>query len=250
LRLAKWWVSEGMVDPSLHQALKCVEPLKRGRCDCPEAEPVKPVDPDAVEKTLCHLPPVLQDLVKVQALLGCRPGEIVKLTPSMVDQSGKVWTIRLTEHKTSWRGHDRTIFVGPKAQAILATHLLSCKPDEVIFSPVKATQQRLSVKAAQRKTPLSCGNKPGSNKVSKPKKSPGVAYTTQSYGKAIAYAAKRAGVDVWSPNQLRHAKATELRTAEGIESASLILGHKSLDVTQVYAEKSEREAIKLAVKYG
>lgn len=250
LRLAKWWVSEGMVEPSLHQALKCVEPLKLGRCECPEAEPIKPVDAQAIEKTLPHLPPILRDLVKVHLLLGCRPGEVVKLTPSMIDRSGSVWAIRLADHKTSWRGHARTIYVGPKAQAILAPHLESCKPDEVIFSPTKATRQRLEAKSANRKTPLSCGNRPGSNKTTSPKKCPGKAYDTQSYGKAIRYACQSAGVDVWSPNQLRHAKATELRTAEGIESASLILGHKSLDVTQVYAEKSERLAIGLAAKYG
>jgi integrase len=250
LRLAKWWVSEGMVDPSLHQALKCVEPLKRGRCDCPEAEPVKPVDTQAIEKTLPHLPPILQDLVRVHLLLGCRPGEIVKLTPSMIDRSGPVWAIRLKEHKTSWRGHARNIYVGPKAQAILEPYLQSCDSDEVIFSPIKATQQRLDVKFSNRKTALSCGNRPGSNKKSSPKKCPGKAYDTQSYGKAIRYACQSAKIDAWSPNQLRHAKATELRTAEGIESASLILGHKSLDVTQVYAEKSERQAIGLAVKYG
>lgn len=250
LRLAKWWVAEGLADPSLHQALKCVEPLKLGRCDCPEAERILPVSDADVEATLPHLPPILQDAVKLQRLLGCRPGELVSLQPSMIDARGEVWTIRLTEHKTAWRGHARLIFAGPKAQAILKPYLEKCKPDQCVFSPKVAVEQRKDVAEANRKTPLSCGNRRGSNRKSNPKKTPGDKYTTQSYGKAIKFACKLAGVAVWSPNQLRHAAATALRESEGIESASLILGHKSLDVTQVYAEKSEAKAIEIAKKHG
>ena len=168
----------------------------------------------------------------------------------MIDARGEVWTIRLTEHKTAWRGHARLIFAGPKAQAILKPYLEKCKPDQCVFSPKVAVEQRKDVAEANRKTPLSCGNRRGSNRKSNPKKTPGDKYTTQSYGKAIKFACKLAGVAVWSPNQLRHAAATALREAEGIESASLILGHKSLDVTQVYAEKSEAKAIEIAKKHG
>jgi integrase len=250
LRVVKWWVAEGIAEPTLHQALKCVEPLKRGRCECPDTEPVKPVDDAIVDKTIKFLPPILRDMVRLHQLLGCRPGEIVKLTPAMVNRSGEVWVVRLVDHKTAWRGHNRDIYVGPKAQAILLPYLETCSASDVIFSPKIAVEQRLQENEQNRKTPLSCGNRRGSNRKSKPRKSAGDAYTTQSYGKAIAFACKQAEVPTWSPNQLRHSAATKIRESEGIEGASVILGHKSLDVTQVYAEKSKKLAFDVAVKHG
>jgi integrase len=249
VRFAKWTVSEALADPSIHHALKCVEPLKRGRCDVREAEPVKPVSDEDIEKTLPFLPPILQDMVRLHQVLGCRPGELVRITPAIIDTSKPVWTIRLAEHKTAWRGHDRVIYAGPRAQAILKPYL-SGHRDRVIFSPKVAVEQRLQEKESNRKTPLSCGNRRGTNRKSSPRKSAGDAYDTQSYGKAIKYACRQAGVLVWSPNQLRHSAATKLRDLEGIESASVILGHKCLDVTQVYAEKSARKAMEVAKKYG
>jgi integrase len=249
VRFAKWTVSEALADPSLHHALKCVEPLKRGRCDVREAEPVKPVSDEDIEKTLPYLPPILQDMVRLHQVLGCRPGEIVKITPAMIDTSKAVWSIRLEEHKTAWRGHERVIYVGPKAQAILKPYL-SGHRDRVIFSPKVAVEQRLQKKEAERKTALSCGNRRGTNRATAPRKTAGDAYDTQSYGKAIKYACLQAEIPVWSPNQLRHSAATKLRDLEGIESASVILGHKCLDVTQVYAEKSARKAMEVAKRHG
>jgi len=249
LRFAKWMVAEGFAEPSLHHGLKCIEPLKRGRCACPESEPVKPVDDEAVELTLPHLPPMLQDMVRLHAFLGCRPGEICSVTPSMVDTEPTVWRITLSEHKTAWRGHERVIFVGPKAQEILRPYLHG-RHDVPIFSPRIAMEQRLQTKEKNRKTPLSCGNRRGTNRKSAPKKKAGDRYDTQSYGKAIKFACLAAKIPVWSPNQLRHSAATKIRAVEGIEAASVILGHKSLSVTEIYAEKSKKRAAEVAQKHG
>ena len=115
VRLVKWGVAEGMIPASVHQTLKCVDPLKRGRVDAPEAAPIKPVEIAIVQLTIKHLPPVVADMVQLQLLLGCRPGEIVKLMPAMVERSDAVWTIKLADHKTAYRGKQRTIYAGPKA---------------------------------------------------------------------------------------------------------------------------------------
>ena len=50
-------------------------------------------------------------------------------------------------------------------------------------------------------------------------------------------AAAKAGMPPWSPNQLRHAAATAVRRAYGLEAAQLILGHQRADTTQIYAER-------------
>jgi integrase len=267
MRIVKWGVAEGMVPASVHQTLKCIGPLKRGRVAAPEAAPIKPVEMAVVETTIKHLPPVVRDMVELQLLLGCRPGEIVKLTPAMVDRSGDVWKITLADHKTAYRGLERTIYVGPKAQAILTRYLLR-DSGKACFSPQEATRQRQQAKHDARVTPLSCGNRPGSNVKRKPTKTPSDSYSTMTYARAIAYACNKAfpapdavkkdpvklaawkALHRWAPNRLRHTRATEIRKQFGLEAASSVLGHAEITVTQVYAEQDAQRAINVARAIG
>ena len=245
----KWLVGEGLLEPAIHQALRCVAPLKRGRCDCPESAPVVPVDDATIATTLPCLSPVVADMVRLQALIGCRPGEVCKLKPRMVNASGDVWVIELDNHKNAWRGHKRKIYVGPKAQSILKAYL-DRPADSYCFSPREAVEQRLKLREAKRVTPKSCGNSRGTNRTKAPKRKPGDCYSTVTYCKAIHYACRKAKIDLWSPNQLRHAAATKLRDAEGIEAASVILGHAHLPTTEIYAEASAKKALAVALKHG
>jgi integrase len=43
-------------------------------------------------------------------------------------------------------------------------------------------------------------------------------------------------VPSWHPHQLRHTAATRLRKQYGIEMARVILGHSSIEVSELYAE--------------
>jgi site-specific recombinase XerC len=54
----------------------------------------------------------------------------------------------------------------------------------------------------------------------------------------------------WSPNQLRHAAATEIRQRFGLEAAQVVLGHSRADVTQVYAERDNGLAAKIMSEVG
>jgi integrase len=166
-RAIKWAVGEGLMTADSLVAINCVEPLKRGRTAAKETDPIEPVPTAIVEATLTHLSKVMADMVRLQRLLGCRPGEICKLTPSMIDRTSEVWEIQLADHKTAYRGKSRIIYAGPKAQAILRPYLLRAA-DAFCFSPQEATKQRLEAKRAARVTPLSCGNRPGTNVVRKP----------------------------------------------------------------------------------
>lgn len=250
IRVFTWAAGQAMIPPTIPAALRCVEPLKRGRSKAPEAKPIKPVDAKLVEATLPHLTQVLADMVRFQQLTGCRPGEVCKIKPSMVDRSGDVWIIELTEHKTSHHDKRRFICVGPQAQAVLLPYLLR-GADDYCFSPIESEKLRRAAQHAKRVTPLSCGNKPGTNKLSrKPRQEPGMSYTTGSYAKAIKYACARAKLDHWHPNMLRHAAATKIRKEHGLEAAQVILGHSEADVTQVYAERDLQKAIEVARRVG
>lgn len=264
-RIFKWGTSEDLVPPAVYQALACVPGLRKGRTKARELPPVLPVDDATVEATLPHLGAVVADMVKFQRFTGCRPGEVCSIRPCDVDRSAEVWTYAPESHKTEHHGKERFIFIGPKAQAVLMPYLLR-PADAFCFSPADSEKQRLEELHAARVTPLSCGNRPGTNRVRRPKKRPGDRYTKDTYNRAITRAvnaanskrkkaAEEAGVEPvllesWSPNRLRHAAATEVRRQFGLEAAQVTLGHAKADVTQVYAERDHDLAKRVALKLG
>lgn len=95
---------------------------------------------------------------------------------------------------------------------------------------------------------------------------PGGRYRRDSYTRAISRACEAAfpvpaglsGEEArkwrrehhWHPHQLRHNAATELRKHFGVDAAQVILGHKTLAVTAIYAEKNMSEASDIMRKVG
>ncbi|WP_261342182.1 tyrosine-type recombinase/integrase [Pseudobythopirellula maris] len=75
-------------------------------------------------------------------------------------------------------------------------------------------------------------------------------YNVNAYRIAIHRACEKAGHAKWSPNQLRHSAATEVRKQFGLEAAQVICGHQSADVTQIYAERDVSLAKEVARKVG
>lgn len=122
--------------------------------------------------------------------------------------------------------------------------------DAYCFSPIESEKQRLEARHAARVTPLSCGNKPGSNVARKPRKKPGECFTAGTYARSIRSACLRGEVTPWAPNQLRHLAATNIRKQFGLEAASVLLGHAELSVTQVYAEQDKTKAVSVARQVG
>lgn len=128
VRLFQWAVSRGLIPPSVPQALAIIEPLKRGRTSAPKPTPVLPVEVAVAEETIKQLPPLVADLVLVQMCVRCRPGELCKITPGMIDRSEDVWEIRLQDHKTAHHDKQRVLYVGPKAQEFLTPYLRKRAP--------------------------------------------------------------------------------------------------------------------------
>ncbi len=141
------------------------------------------------------------------------------------------------------------MFFGPQAQGILLRYLAR-SAEEYCFQPRDSEAKRRAALSASRTTPLSCGNRPGSNRKKKPRRQAGRRYTTSSYGRAIHYACDKAGIEKWSPNRLRHSAATEVRSKFGLEAAQIFLGHRTADVTQVYAERDLAKGIEVARQIG
>jgi integrase len=54
----------------------------------------------------------------------------------------------------------------------------------------------------------------------------------------------------WSPHQIRHTAATEIRRRFGLEAAQVALGHSKMNVTEIYAEKNDQLAAYVAREVG
>ena len=249
-RVFKWGVGEELLPPAIHQALMAVPGLRKGRTEARETAPVTPVADDVVDATLPCLTPVTADMVRFQRLTGCRPIEVRLIRPSAVDRTTTdVWIYRPTEHKTEHHERDRVIIIGPLAQDILRPYLLR-EAEAYCFSPKESRQKWLKSRRTSRKTPAGQGNEPGTNRKRNPKRAPGPSYSKDAYRCAINRAAKRAGVPAWSPNQMRHTAATEIRHKYGLEAAQTVLGHSRADVTQIYAERDLDLAKRIMAEVG
>jgi integrase len=248
IRMFAWSAGEGLILPSVVEILKAVPNLAEGDSkSLVERDKVQPVSDAIVEATLEHLSQTVGDMVRVQRLIGCRPSELCNLKVANIDRSQEIWVADLVKHKNSRRGKIRKLYFGKTAQAILLKYLFG---DGYVFSPKKTEALRREALGKKRVTSLSCGNVVGSNRAKKPMRAPGECYKVGSYGRAIARACLAAKVEQWSPNQLRHALATQVRSEIGIEAASATLGHSNLKTTEVYAKADERLALEVARKLG
>jgi len=282
-RIFRWATAEEMILPAVYQALITVPGLKRGRTTAPEPDPVLPVDLAVVKKTIPFMPAIVRDMVRIHLLTGMRPGELCSLRPTEVDRISDIWEYKPLSHKTEHHGRSRSVFIGPEAQAVLKPYLLR-PADEPCFSPAESMAAYRREQHAARLTPLSCGNRPGTNRKLNRSKQPSSQYDPNSYRQAVHRACDRAFLapaplgrlegetkkqhcerlseeqhgalkkwqheQRWSPNQLRHAAATTIRKKFGLEAAQVILGHAAADVTQVYAERDADKAREVLRKIG
>ena len=278
-QIFEWGVAEELLPPSVYQALAAVKGLRKGRTPAREPVPVESVSAEVVAATLPYLPPVVADMARFQRLTGARPGEVCQLRPVDVDRSNPVWVYHPSSYKTEHHDRDRIIFIGPKGQEVLRPYLLRAT-GAYCFSPAESVKQHLEARHAARKTPLSCGNKPGSSRRSQPKCQPKERYTKDAYNLAIRRACEAAfgmpkelrriskkladnerkrlqklaaewrAKHCWSPNQLRHAAGTTVRRLYGLEAAQVVLGHAKADVTQVYAARDMALAAEIMGKIG
>jgi integrase len=220
-RIFRWGVEHELVSPAVLHALEAVASLAIGRSEAPESQPVRPVDMYAVEKTIVRLPPVLADMVRVQLAAGMRPQEICVMRPCDLDRNSEPWRYVPSIHKTEHHGKAKQIWLGPRARETIAPRL-AIDPMAWLFPLARRSGRGRSLGR----------------------------YTTRSYYAAITRACRKAGVPAWSPNQLRHSAGTSIREAYGLEGAQAILDHERASTTQIYAERNQALARKIAEDMG
>jgi integrase len=217
--LFRWGVEKSVVPVATPQALREVKRLRKGKSEAKETEAVQPVGSDDLEKALDELQPTLRDMVRVQLLMGARPNEVcVMRVGEITIRTDGAWCYRPRSHKTTHRGKDRRLFIGPQGQELLRPYLEGKDGDEFVFTHTWKGEPRR--------------------------------YQRESYTQAITRACERARTTKWTANQLRHTRATDVRSQYDLETAAAVLGHASPNVTLIYAETNFKKAAEVASKIG
>ncbi len=245
--LYKWATAEELVPPAVYQALQTVSGIPRGRGLARETAPVQPVPDAFVDAVRPFVLPEVWAMIQLQRLTGMRPGEVCRMRPADLDVTGPVWVYRPPQHKNLWRGKQRVIAIGPKAQAVLR-EFLPLDTQAAVFSPRRAMEARAARRRALRKTRVQPSQQ--SRRKARPRRAPGEVYTVGAYAAAIDRACVKAGVPCWSPNRLRHSRATDVRRQYGVEAAGAVLGHAKMSATEVYAARDAALAERVALEIG
>lgn len=265
----RWGVSQEMVTAEVHTALTCVVPLKRGEGGVREGKRVRPVAEAHVEDTLLFVSAPIAALIRVQLFTAARGGELFIMCRRDLDTTGKVWIYRPASHKTDHLGHDRTLYLGPRAQAVIKPLLKGRPLGAYIFDPREAGG--MAGRMAKQPCYNACSYKRAIERacdVAYPPPAPLCREPVAAGGRkkrrleTLAEWRARLTPDQhaelarwrkqhrWHPHQLRHTAATMLRREFGIEAARNMLGHRSAAVTEIYAERDHGTAIKIAGEIG
>ena len=257
VRMFKWAVAEELLPASVHQALKAVEGLRKGRAGIRESKPIKPVPDAYVDEIRDSVARQVWAMIELQRLTAMRPGEVCMMRTIDINASARIWEYVPESHKTEHHGKARTIFIGPQAQAILRPWLRA-ELEAYLFQPREAAAERLAAQRRARKTKVQPSQQ--NRRKAKPKTQPGERYDTDSYRRAIAYGIKRVNqarassgqppIPKWHPHQLRHNAATRLRREFGLDVARAVLGHSSPAITEVYAELDQTKASEAMARIG
>jgi integrase len=282
----RWAGEHGLVKPTVFHGLLCVSGLRAGRTEAKESKPVRPVSEAFIDAVRSFVSRPVEALIDLQLLTGARPGEVCIMRACDLDMTGRIWVFRPESHKTQHHGHQREIYLGPKAQEIIKP-FLKTNLQAYLFSPQDARDDRFRAMRDKRQSKVQPSQI--NRKKKKPKKLPGDHYDVTAYRHAISYACDRAfplpehissmvnpdgkrestnewkarltpeAKDAvrawrrehrWHPHQLRHNAATNLRKEFGVELARIILGHATAFTTEIYAETDRQQAMEVIGKVG
>ncbi len=237
-RLFRWGVEQRLVPGGTWAELSALRGLAAGRCGARDNPPVEPVPRGLVDATLPHLVPTIAAAVEVQWLTGMRPTEVLSMTRRQLDTSGATWLYRMAQHKGTWRGKERVVALGPKAQAILRPRL-RLEQDAPLFSGRDAWNEHRASLREQRQTPSTKQTRERDRRGREHAEEVAELLTVNEYRRHLHRAADKAGVPRWSPHRLRHAAGSRIAREAGIEAARAALGHADERSARRYASGAD-----------
>jgi integrase len=205
----RWAKRRGMLTDGQWLGIAAMEPLSKAECGGRDWKVAKRiVSLVDVERVALVAPPQVARMLRVQAAIGCRPGEVVAmkwsdLSTEPVDVDGVPCRIyRVADAKNSHHGKEPTTYCLPPA--VLALLGESKGPGSYVFP-----------------SPLTGG-----------------CYSSASYRNAVEVACRRAGVATFAPHCLRHSFLTRAANRYGVLAAAAAANHSSTVVTSGYLHKN------------
>ncbi len=253
-RIWRWGMGRQVITAEQVQGLEEIGSLRMGDTDAPDNARRRRVTKKEFRKVVRTVSSVVGDMLQLIWLTAMRPYEVCEMRPyDILRDDPECWIYipgrdqtPVGQHKTTRYEQVKVIPLTVAAQRILAPRIKDFDSKEHVFSPAEAVQDFLASKAAKRKTPLNCGNRPGTNRRRHPMIQPGKKYTSDSLCDACKRGCKRAKVEPFVPYDLRRATATGVRAILGKEAAKVLLGHARTDTTDIYLLEEVQEAIKVA----
>ena len=248
----KWGVSHELIPASIWEALRSLEPLRKGQTTAPEGKRRRAIPQEYIERTLEELSPTVASMVRVHLATAARPSEICEMKIEHIDQRDPaVWVVRPPEHKNDWRDdfEDRLLYLA-KPEIDLLIPIIGERTEGYVFRPQDAIAENKAKKWErakwQRKTPSRLERDKQRSK--RPKQQLNECYHAPAYRRAIERACQRAGVPHWFPYGLRHTGVTNVGLEHGIEAAQHVAGHKDLRTTLNYFHGEDVVAKNVALK--
>jgi integrase len=216
-RWCKWLVRRDLAPPAVAAGWATVPNLRIGRTEARETTARVPVLTPDLEATVRCLANPYRDLVRVLWLSGARPAELCSMKAEDIDRTDTPWVYRPTRHKTE-RTAERVIQFGPGARQILAESPDGFLEGGLVFGLADNTL-----------------------------------ISTRMLREAVAAACLSAGIEVWTPYQLRHAALERVEEDYGRTGSMAVAGHAAAGSTDHYVRMqtiNQRRAAAIVEKIG
>lgn len=218
-------VEWGLVPVTVYHALSCVQSLSwRTAPTLRTTEPIKPVDQEDVDAIMPMLKPVYRVMLALHCATGMRITELVGMRFSEITRiDDGLYCYQPGRHKNSHHQQERRIYFHADFMARMqAIRKPLWDPDLVWCSKGKGRHKGYTGQV-----------------------------TVSGYQRAIQWAQekynRKASKKIhWTPLQIRHLVGTRVRSVHGLEGSQAVLGHSRIDSTQIYAERRDDLARKLA----
>jgi len=262
ISIIEWGVGRRIVQNETLIALqKEFKPLRMGEKGAIDKIKRQRVTEEEFNKVASISTSVIGDMLRLVWYTGMRPYEICEMRPfDILRDDSECWIYipgrdktPVGQHKTTRYGKIKVIPLAGECINILSKRIKDFNSKKYIFSPQESRAEFQKTRRLNRKTPLSCGNRAGTNRKDNPKRKPKERYTNNSLAQACKRGCKRAGIEEFVPYDLRRTVATKTRAELGKEAAKTLLGHAEESTTDIYLLEEVQEAMKVAkalAKYG
>jgi len=174
----------------------------------------EPVPLGDLTKAIEKLRPHFADMVRLQFLLGCRPGEVcgMRWGDLTITDSAEPWRYLVADAKTSHHGVETVYWIHDEAKEILRRH-------------IRLTNGEFVFRTKRR-----------------------VRFDTKTVTRKLRVAAKAAGVPEFTAHQIRHLALTLIANHPkgGLAAASAVGNHQSRSMTDAYVHNDAMVAIHAA----